>query len=383
MAYVWNLTAANCPAVQDQGAALYVASENVTAAEQVTLGDSGTAGTPKLNRNATRLDIVGRFGGGAAGAIRQGLDITLVSGLTVKVSAGQAGIDSGTELAADTNEALADNVVSRLWLSRGGSIAVVTSASGTPLAPPDTSTVWAFLGAVSFTAGALDWIDRSGVLLVGLGNLIYRKTADAGVPGDTPPATVRFLTQTPRGLWLWDGAAWQGLDVKGSGAPEGAVTAPVGTFYRDVATGAGYLKTSGSGNTGWTQASPLNGAGLATVADVNAIGGVPVLHRIDVPAGATGNVDVTLTHKTRITDVWLVKRSAAGGGAGTIQVKNGTNAVTDAMSINVADQTVVRPVTIDDAQHEIAAGGTLRVARTRTASTDEACVVYVLGVRVA
>lgn len=125
--------------------------------------------------------------------------------------------------------------------------------------------------------------------------------------------------------------------------------------------------------------------GLVTkfVADANVIGGIPVLHRIDVAAGATADVDVTLTHKTRVLDAWLVKRNGAGGGAGTITVKNGANAITDDISININDKVVARAGTIDDAQHEIAAGGTLRIARVRTASTDETCTVYVLGVRVA
>ncbi|MCL5291286.1 MAG: hypothetical protein M1548_01985 [Actinobacteria bacterium] len=132
-----------------------------------------------------------------------------------------------------------------------------------------------------------------------------------------------------------------------------------------------------------SNSTQLNGKAAANVSDANLIGGVPVLHRIDVPAGVTGDVDTVLTHKTRITDVWLVKRTAAGGGVGTIQIKNGATAITDAMSINVADQTVVRAATIDDVQHEIAAAGTLKITRTRTTSTDESCTVYALGVRVA
>lgn len=130
-------------------------------------------------------------------------------------------------------------------------------------------------------------------------------------------------------------------------------------------------------------ANALDGTVAGAVADANVIGGLPVLHRIDVAAGTTGNVDVTLTHKTRVTDAWLVKRAAAGGGAGTIQVKNGTNAITDAISININDQAIARAASIDDAYHEIAAAGTLRITRTRSASTDETCTVYVLGVRVA
>lgn len=127
----------------------------------------------------------------------------------------------------------------------------------------------------------------------------------------------------------------------------------------------------------------LNGRVVANTAAANVVGGIPVEHIVVVPAGTTGDVDVTLTHKTRVTDVHLVKTTAAGGGAGTIQVKNAGNAITDAMSIDVNDKAVVRAAEIDDANHEIAAGGTLRVTRTRTASTSEACIVYVRGLRVA
>ena len=125
------------------------------------------------------------------------------------------------------------------------------------------------------------------------------------------------------------------------------------------------------------------GMPVGTWGDGNRVGAPEVIFRIDVPAGATGDVDKTLVSKHRIIDAWLVKRSAAGGGAGTIQLKNSTNAITDAMSINVADETVVRAATLSDANWEIAAGGTLRATRTRTASTDETCTVYARGIPVA
>lgn len=131
------------------------------------------------------------------------------------------------------------------------------------------------------------------------------------------------------------------------------------------------------------QRFPLDGGDTATIADANVVGGIPVIHRIDVPDGATGDVNVVLTHKTRIIDVHLVKTVGAGGASDTIQVKNGASAISNAMSINVADQTVVRAGTIDDAQHEVAAGGTLRVTRTKVSAANVACVVYVTGIRVA
>lgn len=127
----------------------------------------------------------------------------------------------------------------------------------------------------------------------------------------------------------------------------------------------------------------LYGTQVRFVADANVIGGIPVMHQIAVADGVTGDVDVTLTHKTRITDVWVVKTTGAGGASDTITVKNGTTAITDAMSINIADKAIVRAGSIDDAQHEVAAAGTLRVTRTKASAANVACIVYVLGLRVA
>lgn len=39
----------------------------------------------------------------------------------------------------------------------------------------------------------------------------------------------------------------------GSGSPEGVVTASVGSLYSDVAGANLWFKTTGAGNTGWTQ----------------------------------------------------------------------------------------------------------------------------------
>ena len=126
----------------------------------------------------------------------------------------------------------------------------------------------------------------------------------------------------------------------------------------------------------------LTGLKAAVVTNANVVGGIPVVHRIDVADAATGDVDTVLTHKTRIVDAWAVKTGALGGAANTVQLFNGAAALTDAMSINIADQAIARAASIDDAQHEIAAGGTLKITRTK-AGGNAACTVYVLGVRVA
>jgi hypothetical protein len=136
---------------------------------------------------------------------------------------------------------------------------------------------------------------------------------------------------------------------------------------------------------GTLQAAVLNGAEAATVANANVIGGIPLLYRINVAGGAAANTDVTVTHKIRILDVWAVHTGGAGETSDTIQVKNGTSAITDAMSWAGADKAVVRAAEIDDAAHEIAAGGTLRVTTTDNDAGNDvgAGVVYVLAIRVA
>lgn len=128
----------------------------------------------------------------------------------------------------------------------------------------------------------------------------------------------------------------------------------------------------------------VNGSDVDTVAEDAVVGGVPVIHAVAIAGGAAGNKDIAVTNKTRILDVWCVHKGA-GEASDTIQLFNGANAITDAMDWSGLDKTMVRASEIDDAYHEIAAGGTLRVTTTdNDAGGDVAAgVVYVLGMVVA
>lgn len=128
-------------------------------------------------------------------------------------------------------------------------------------------------------------------------------------------------------------------------------------------------------------ANQLTGRAVGNNANGNVIGDIPVLHRVIIAAGALGDTDVVLTHKTRVIDAWLVL-TGAGVATTTLQVKNGASAITDAMAASGSDTAVVRCATINDANHEIAAAGTLRVT-SATGATQPDAIVYVLGVRVA
>ncbi len=164
-------------------------------------------------------------------------------------------------------------------------------------------------------------------------------------------------------------ALFFGYALEAKGAPAGLID-----VYVSEASGISQLA-----------AGSLVGTVVANVADANQIGGIPVLHRINIAGGAAGNTDVVLTHKTRVIDVWAVHTGGAGETADTIRVFNGAAAITDAMSWAGADKAVVRAGEIDDASHEIAAGGTLRVTTTDadTGGDVGAGIVYVLGIRVA
>lgn len=126
----------------------------------------------------------------------------------------------------------------------------------------------------------------------------------------------------------------------------------------------------------------LNGSSAKVVADANVIGGIPVEHRVLVAGGANANTDVVLTHKTRVTDVKVVLKGAGTAGS-LITVKNGATAITDAIDISGGlDKACFRDSSIDDAQHEIAAAGTLRVTNASTGGDCPSCEVYVRGFRV-
>lgn len=125
----------------------------------------------------------------------------------------------------------------------------------------------------------------------------------------------------------------------------------------------------------------ISGAEVATTANNNAEGGVPVIHVVAITAGANGDTDVVLTHKTRVIDAHVVL-TGAGVASAVFTVKNGANAITDGIAASGADTTLTRAAQINDANHEIAAAGTLRVTGSGGA-TQPAALVYVLGIRVA
>lgn len=97
-------------------------------------------------------------------------------------------------------------------------------------------------------------------------------------------------------------------------------------------------------------------------------------------AGDTVVYNANAPYKFRVIDAVVVKTSANGGAGDTVKVV-GAGDITDAIDLNINDKITARAGSIDDAQHEIAAAGSLKI--TAAHNTDNACIVYIHCMRVA
>lgn len=90
------------------------------------------------------------------------------------------------------------------------------------------------------------------------------------------------------------------------------------------------------------------------------VAGTAIVYQVNAVA-LTGDMDTIMPNKVRVIDVWAVG-TAAGAAADTIIVKNLTAVISSTLDMNIADTTVARATTLNDANWDIAAGGTLRVS---------------------
>ncbi len=106
--------------------------------------------------------------------------------------------------------------------------------------------------------------------------------------------------------------------------------------------------------------------------------GVTHSHIFDIADGVTADYDVVMTQKFEVIAITVQKRAAAGAAANTVQVKKAAAAISDVMSINVADKLLVYPAEIDDAASTLNVGDTLRVSVVKVGG-NAACLVCVQG----
>lgn len=128
----------------------------------------------------------------------------------------------------------------------------------------------------------------------------------------------------------------------------------------------------------------LGGLLTKTLADLDTRPNPMQVFRVEMPDVATADYDIVVPAdggNWRVIDFEFVKTVGAGGAANTCQLKNGATAITNAVDTNIADAVVARAGTISDAQHRVAAGGTLRVTNTKAAG-NAAGIAYIYAVQV-
>ncbi len=131
-----------------------------------------------------------------------------------------------------------------------------------------------------------------------------------------------------------------------------------------------------------TVGAVLDGRNSANVSASNVIGGLTLVHVVTTSGGATADTDITLTHKSRVIDAWVVNRTI-GTASDTITIKNTASLVTDAMDISGAAKTIARMGTLDTSLADIPAGGILRITETDGGGSDSPqTTVYVKVIRI-
>lgn len=120
-------------------------------------------------------------------------------------------------------------------------------------------------------------------------------------------------------------------------------------------------------------------APISHAAAASAKPGIPIIFRWELSAGANADNDITLEFPIRVIDVWA-HLNGAGVASSVMTVKNGSTAISSALDTSGSDKAVLRTTTIDDAQRDIASGGTLRATSSGGASAP-AQTVYVLAMR--
>jgi hypothetical protein len=113
------------------------------------------------------------------------------------------------------------------------------------------------------------------------------------------------------------------------------------------------------------------------LANLSTDGGITVVFTATLTAGNTVAIHTAdAPFKYRVIDAWSVAVSADGG---SWKLTNGTNDISNTVTVTGTDKTINRAGTLDDAYNQIAAAGSLSVVGDGTLAD---CQVYVLAVRV-
>lgn len=123
----------------------------------------------------------------------------------------------------------------------------------------------------------------------------------------------------------------------------------------------------------------MDGRIVKAMDDGEDFGFIPVTLKVLTAAGASNTVALTMERKFTVIDVIARNYGGAGTSSDVLTIKNASTAITDAMDMNIADNVIARAASIDDASHELAAGGTLNVAASNAGGGLQTMIVYITG----
>lgn len=106
------------------------------------------------------------------------------------------------------------------------------------------------------------------------------------------------------------------------------------------------------------------------------IKGSPVIVKKAVTADATGELSITIPYDMEVVDV--IVQCTAGNASGTLTLKNGGNAVTNAIAC-VTDKVIARAGTIDDAYSTLYTTSTVTVDAN---GANDRGIMWIIGYRI-
>jgi len=137
------------------------------------------------------------------------------------------------------------------------------------------------------------------------------------------------------------------------------------------------VTTSGGDITAIVDARSFNMFHVPGAYYYDSVGGQSFILTAELTAGSTVQIyNAAAPFKFKVLDAWSVAKSADGG---TWKLTDGSNDISDTVTVTGTDKTIDRVGTIDDAYHEIAAGWSLSVVGDG-ANAD--VIVYINCIRV-
>lgn len=305
----------------------------------------------KLNFNATSHDLSSRYGAGIV-AVAHGLGLSAGAGLTLNIAAGHALISGIVEVAAATTAVMFDNTTNHVWVTYAGAISVQNNVLTAPADPA------CYLGAVITAAGAISSVDTAGVVYA-RGGIMYRETADALTPNDTPTVTALYISKTAGGLYLWDGANYR--EFSGTAGTQEQIEDVVGALMVDSATidftyndGAGTL-TAAIDFTGFDTDQITEGVTNLFASEPNVYGHVANIlvagHGVDLVASGNPDYTVTIDVDESELDISLVGSGVlpvARGGTGLSAVGTANQLLTTNGAANAMEWKSISAYDIND-----------------------------------